>query len=137
MIIAEFALQPADDAQCISRIAVHCQRHRPIQRNHWRWTYSLQLLVETEDGRPVSLLRARSFTVFSRYRGLHRIPPGYAWLSLPHDCERFFDLLAVPSAAILFLQDYDVTGSIGARVAACVMQQHEREQALRFGRRTG
>ena len=83
---------------------------------------------------PVGGGRVRGRCVTGRDRGLDLVGAG---LSAPErgfeQCARLVDAVAVPAAAVLLFERYEIAVLVDAAFAARFVEQHERQQPDHFG----
>src|SRR5215510_4755326 len=105
----------------------HRYRHSPVQRHDGRGIEALEMIVEANDLGPVRIFGPRRLTVHGRDRRLQREWTNPAAKRLFDQWRRLGDLLLIPSAAILLLQEDEISSLIEAGVAPRIVKQHESE----------
>jgi hypothetical protein len=75
--------------------------------------------------------------MFGRDSGLERKRTGSAAGRVRHEEHRFFDLLAIPSAPVLIVEEDHVSCFVEARLTPRVVKEHEREEPCHFARSVG
>ena len=95
---------------------------------------ALESLIEPDDLVPIGRLGIGGLRMNRRDRRLKRIGPEAARRKRTLDeRQAFVDLVAIPEATILIVEQHDLAVGCRARRAPRFMQQHQREQAHRFG----
>ena len=130
--LARFA-QPLDPCQALLRSLGHRHGDRGVQLHDGPRLLAQQPAVERRDLLPVGVLRARGSGVQCRDRGLQLVRTALAQPERRIELRQTLrDRLGVPAAAVLLFERHQRTVSRDTRRAACVVQQHQGEQAARF-----
>ena len=136
VILAEIAAieDRLDERESGGSAVAHRDSDRAIQLDHRRWFEAHEHIVEAHDLPPVRRRGVRCLGVDGGNRGLQRVRT-----DLPrrqralHKRPALVDLSAVPERSILRLEQNQLAVGRRARLTPGVVQQHEREQADRFG----
>ena len=112
-----------DQRQPVLRALGHRDRDRAVELDH---RARLERLVERGDARPVGDRR----DVLERDRRLH---PVLVARRAGGERAALLDLVRVPQRAVLVVEQHQPPVGVDARVAARVVQEHQREQPARLG----
>jgi hypothetical protein len=122
------------------RIEVACHRHRhgPVEPHHGRGHRQLERFIQVGDPAPFDLglyvaAGDLGLETVGANGGIGSHPP--APTNPPIGKQRFGlrDLIAVPAAAVLIFERDQVALGVETRVAAGVLQQHQRQQRVGLG----
>ena len=118
---------------CLGR-AREGQRGGAVDADDGRGCAAVQLGVERGDLRPVGRRGVGGGGVQRGDGGLQLVGPGRSWRQgLVERMGALGDPATVPERAVLAIQRDVLAAFVDARVAAGVLQQHQREQAERLG----
>src|SRR5260221_10582748 len=95
----------------------HRDRRRTIQRHDGGRLHAVEEIVETDDPWPVRVFSARCLTVRGGDRCLNGEGTGAAAERLLDERHGLGDLVAIPSTAVLLLEQHEIAGLVETRLA--------------------
>ena len=133
MKLRELVVEPVEERESRGRTLRHPDRHRAVQPHDRRLLHTLEHLVERRDLRPVRLLGLHGFRVQCGDGGLYRVRACAALGERAFgERDALGNLRTIPARTVLVFEEHQLASGIDARVTACVVQQHQREQRTRF-----
>src|SRR6266480_3112875 len=126
----EAGLQWGDELQPRGRPVCHRDRHRPVQLDNQGRDAQRKLAVEGGDAAPVGVLRPPGPAVLGGNGRLEVVDAPVARPGgLPDERHALLDFGLVPALPVLVLEQHELPRLGDAGGTACVVQEHEGEQA--------
>src|SRR5579871_1077999 len=107
----------------------HCDCHTSIQGHDGTRLNNLKKVIEPENLMPIRVLGASRPAVHSHECCLERERSGSPLHGLLDKRQSLLDLDSVPETAMLRLQEDEVACRIAARIAARVVEEHQRQKS--------
>ena len=122
-----------DEFEALFGAVGHRDGDRAVERDDRRRQTPVELVVQPGDLRPVGVRRRRGLRVDGGDGRLQHVRPRRAGAQRVLDqAEALGDLLAIPEAPVLVVEQHEIAVAVGARLAPRVLQQHEGEESGRL-----